>query len=220
MLCNHHHHPSPWFFSSCRVKTLCTLISFHLRQESWITALILLPLPSLILFFFSLGKTISGQTGRIFFLFLLLPFYLFSTLLIFPLLTSSFPCLHFSFFSPPLPSVFHSAFLFLLTSLISLPFHSSSFPLLPCSPVSSLCFHFPAKNSLRCSKQWMGPTFSGIIQEEGRAEEAGRPEQAGRGRGHPQVVTERGDALLSLGANRGKLGTQVSAPRLGIKLGR
>ena len=103
--------------------------------------------------FFSLGKTISGQTGRIFFLFLLLPFYLFSTLLIFPLLTSSFPCLHFSFFSPPLPSVFHSAFLFLLTSLISLPFHSSSFPLLPCSPVSSLCFHFPAKNSLRCSKQ-------------------------------------------------------------------
>ena len=65
----------------------------------------------------------------------------------------------------------------------------------------------------------MGPTDSGITQEEGRAKEAGRPEEAGRERGHPQVVTERGDALLSLGANRGKLGTQVSAPRLGIELG-
>lgn len=147
--------------------------------------LTLLPLPSLVLCFFPSGKQFLVKLVEFFFLFLLLPFYLFSPLLIFPFLTSSFPCLHFSFFSPPLPSAFLSAFLFLLTSLISLPFHASSFPLLPYSPVSSLCFHFPAKNSLRCSKQRMGPTYSGIIQEEGKAEEAGRPEEAGRGRGSP-----------------------------------
>ena len=103
--------------------------------------------------FFPSGKQFLVKLVEFFFICLLLPFYLFSPLLTFPLLTSSFLCLHFSFFSPPLPSVFLSAFLFLLTSLISLPFHSSSFPLLPYSPVSSLCFHFPAKNSLRCSKQ-------------------------------------------------------------------
>ena len=133
MLCNHHHHPSPWFFSSCRVETLCTLISFHLRQESWITVLTFcLHLVSFSVLFF-LGKTMSGQICRIFFLFLLLPFYLFSPLLIFPLLTSFFPCLHFSFFfslSPPLPSVFLSTF-------PHLPSHLSHLLFLPCLFLSS-----------------------------------------------------------------------------------
>ena len=176
------------------------------------------------LFCFSWGKQFLVKFVDFFFFSFYCPFIYFLLFLFFLFSPLSSPVYIFLFFSPPLLLCHLSSSLHfsicLLTFLIAFSFHASSFPLLPYSLVSSLCLHFPDKNPLRCSKQCMGPTYSGINQEEGRAEEAGQPEEAGRGRCHPQVVTERGDSLLSLGANRGKLGTQVCAPRLGIELGR
>ena len=125
----------------------------------------------------------------------------------------------FTFFfspSPSLPSVFLSTFLH-LPSHLSSPF--PSMPLLPYSPVSSLCFHFPAK----IPKMFQTTDGTHLLWDKprGRQSQGGWVARGGwGGRCHPQVVTERGDALLSLGANRGKLGTQVCAPRLGIELGR
>lgn len=49
----------------------------------------------------------------------------------------------------------------------------------------------------------MGPTYSGINQEEGRAEEAGWPEEAGEGVSPTSGYREREDALPSLGAIEG-----------------
>ena len=123
ILYSHHPHPSPWFFSSCRVKTLCTLVSFHLRQESWTIVLILLPSPSLIL---------SPASGKQF-LVKLVEFLSFS----FTALISIFSSSYFSFSHLFLP-LFTFFFLPLSLSAFCLPLYISPSTF---SPLISFSFH-------------------------------------------------------------------------------